>query len=80
MIMMADSMPLNTALTGQNLVYLGVQDGGHRLAHRLAEMGLTPGQPLEVVNRSGGPFIVSVRGTRLVLGRGMVRRILVRAT
>ena len=73
-------IPLRAALVGQNLVFAGLQDGGLRLAHRLAEIGLTPGAPLEVINRSPGPFIVAVRGARLVLGRGMVQKILVRPT
>ncbi len=70
-------MPLSVALVGQTVTFLGV-DGGNGITHRLAEMGLTPGERLEVVNRGPGPFIVDVRGTRLVLGQGMVDRIQVR--
>jgi len=41
-------------------------------------MGLVPGVEVEVVNSSAkGPFVVSVKGTRLILGRGMVSKILV---
>ena len=51
---------------------------GRRLTARLASMGLVPGVEVEVVNSSAkGPFIVSVKGTRLILGRGMVSKILV---
>ena len=53
--------------------------GGGTLAHRLAGMGLTPGVELRVV-RCIGPVIVEVRGGRLILGRGMVRRLFVRPT
>lgn len=71
-------MPLTSALTGQELVLLGV-NGGRRLQHRLAEMGLTPGTRMTVLTKgSPGPFIVLVRDSRLVLGHGMVHRILVR--
>ena len=72
------AMPLAMALVGQTVTLVAVISGGRGLMHRLAEMGLTPGESMEVINRGPGPFIVSVRGTRLVLGRGMVQRILVR--
>jgi ferrous iron transport protein A len=70
-------MPLTMALVGQTVAFVRAQ-GGRGLTHRLAEMGLTPGEAIHVLNRGPGPFIVVVRGTRLMLGRGMVHRILVR--
>ena len=69
-------MPLEMALVGQTVRFMGAR-GGQGLSHRLAEMGLTPGESMEVLNRGPGPFIVTVRGTRLILGRGMVGRIYV---
>ena len=52
--------------------------GGMRLQHRLAEMGLTPGMEFEVVaNNRGGPCVVLVKGTRMMIGRGMIDRIFV---
>ena len=48
------------------------------LAHRLADLGLTPGVPLEVVRDDGGPVLLAVRETRLALGRGMAQQILIR--
>ena len=51
---------------------------GRELTARLASMGLVPGTELEVISKSAtGPLIVSVGDTRLVLGRGMVNKILV---
>ena len=51
---------------------------GRGLTARLASMGLVPGVEVEVVNSSAkGPFVVSVKGARLILGRGMVSKILV---
>ena len=70
-------MPLAMALVGQNVRFM-TATGGAGLARRLAEMGLTPGEQMEVINRGPGPFIISVRGTKLVLGRGMVHKIFVR--
>jgi Fe2+ transport system protein FeoA len=50
--------------------------GGRQLRGRLAALGLLPGTELEVVQNSGhGPFVVSVRGSRIVIGRGMAARI-----
>ncbi len=71
-------MPLSMARVGQTVLFVAVAEGGYGLTHRLAEMGVTPGMRMVVLNQGPGPFIVSVRGTRLVLGRGMVERILVR--
>ena len=51
-------------------------EGGHALAHRLTAMGVRPGTILTVV-RGRGPMIVEAGGQRLVLGRGMLDRILV---
>lgn len=41
------------------------------VVHRLLEMGLTPGVELSVVQDSGGPMLVSVRGSRVALGRDL---------
>lgn len=72
------AMPLAMTLVGQRVTFAGVRNAGRGLAHRLAEMGLTPGENLEIINRGPGPFIISVKGSRFILGRGMVHRILVR--
>jgi len=72
-------MPLAMASVGQKVTLAEVQ-GGRDLQHRLAEMGLTPGAQFAVVNKGNpGPFIISVKGSRLMLGRGTVHRVMVRA-
>lgn len=43
--------------------------------HRLLELGLTPGTELRVVQDSGGPMLVSVRGSRVALGRDLAQRL-----
>jgi DtxR family Mn-dependent transcriptional regulator len=72
------TLPLANALVGQTVIFAGVHGGRESLLHRLAEMGLTSGVKMLVVNRGPGPFIIEARGSRLVLGQGMVERILVR--
>lgn len=71
-------MPLEKALVGQTVKLETVTNSDERLAHRLVEMGLTRGCRLEIINRGPGPFIVALRNSRLVLGRGMVNRMMVR--
>mgnify|MGYP001816900311 FL=1 len=52
--------------------------GGHGFLSRLASLGFTPGTHLRVVQNYGhGPIIVSVRDTRVALGRGEAEKILI---
>lgn len=50
-----------------------------RFERRLMDMGLTPGTPITVVKSAPfqGPIEVTLRGSRLALGRRMAHRILV---
>ncbi len=55
--------------------------GGRQLRTRLAALGLLPGTEIEVIQNSGkGPFVVSVRGSRIVIGRGMASQVEVDST
>ena len=68
-------MPLTKIGEGATAKVLNIT-GGRQLRGRLAALGLLPGTPLEVIQNSGqGPFIVDVRGSRIVIGRGMAARI-----
>jgi ferrous iron transport protein A len=52
--------------------------GGHQFLSRLAALGFTPGTRLRVTQNYGhGPIIVALRDTRVALGRGEARKILV---
>ncbi len=66
--------PLTMAPIGQD-VRLCKLCGGRRLAHRLAEMGLTPGVCLRIVQDAGGPLLISVRDSRIALGRGIASKL-----
>jgi Fe2+ transport system protein FeoA len=73
-------MPLASAVTGQ-VVRLASVSGGRGLQLRLAEMGLVPGVRFRVIARGApGPFIISVKDTRMVLGHGMAHRVRVHPT
>lgn len=50
---------------------------GKQLAHRLAELGLTPGVQMMVVQDAGGPLLIAVRDSRIALGRGVAHKLLV---
>jgi ferrous iron transport protein A len=44
------------------------------LAHRLTELGLTPGVELRVIRDTAGPMLVAVRGSRVALGRELAEK------
>ena len=71
-------MPLSMASPGTE-VKLVVIHGGRRLRQRLADLGLTPGTTLRVVQADfRGPLIVAFKDdARLALGRGMAHKIMV---
>lgn len=50
------------------------------LLHRLNELGLTAGVELRVVQDTGGPMLVSVRGSRVALGRELAEKLWVEVT
>jgi len=52
--------------------------GGHGMRRHLTDMGFVPGAVISVVGSHGGTCIVRVLDTRLMLGRGMAQRIIVR--
>ncbi len=50
---------------------------GKGKVRRLMEMGILPGEIVEVVSNTVGPVIVRVRGSMIAIGRGMASNILV---
>ena len=55
-------------------------EGGRSLLSRLATLGFTPGAPVTVVRRGEhGPMLVSLRGSRVALGREEAAHVLVTA-
>jgi len=70
-------MPLNIVQSGKRVYVVGM-NGGTGLQGKLAAMGLVPGTQIEVIkNLSPGPVIISVRGSRIMLGHGMAQKIMV---
>ena len=70
-------MSLSSVPSGKRVRLMTV-DAGRGLRARLAAMGLVPGVEIEVVRNTGrGPFVVAVKGSRVMLGRGMVQKVIV---
>ncbi len=70
------SNSLTQVATGRTVRVVGIEECSCGLANRLAAMGLTINVELRVVkNGHPGPFVVVVRDTKLVLGRGMAEKI-----
>jgi Fe2+ transport system protein FeoA len=49
-------------------------DIDHCVVRRLRELGLTPGVEVRVVQDAGGPMLLSVRGSRVALGRDLAEK------
>lgn len=72
------AMPLAMAQPGETVTVIGVR-AGWRLQRRLADMGLTPGVQIRVINsQMAGPLLIDLRGSRVGLGRGVAQKILVK--
>jgi DtxR family Mn-dependent transcriptional regulator len=56
--------------------------GGKRAVRRLIDMGLTPRTEIELTKSApfGGPIEISVRGSKLAIGRGIAGKIFVEAS
>lgn len=69
--------PLSTIQTGETVKLSGIE-AGRGLNNRLAAMGLVSNVEITVVsNGHPGPFVISAKGTRMMLGRGMADKIMV---
>jgi ferrous iron transport protein A len=71
-------MPLAMVSPGKLVTVAGVR-AGWGLQRRLADMGLTPGVQIRVLNsQMPSPVLIDLRGSRVALGRGVAQKILVK--
>ena len=71
-------IPLDSLPVGRQATIEAIE-GGRGLVSRLATLGFIPGQRVDMVQNFGvGPLIVVIQNTRVALGRGEARKILVR--
>jgi Fur family ferric uptake transcriptional regulator len=72
-------LPLSEAPRGERLVIARL-DGGPRARSRLMAMGLRMGDEVDVITNSGhGQVVIGVDYKRIVLGRGLARKLMVQA-
>ena len=69
-------IPLTMAAPGQTHCIRRIT-GRDAVRRRLSELGFAVGSPVVVVTQAGGNLILSVRDTRVALGRDMANRIMV---
>ncbi|TET17886.1 MAG: ferrous iron transport protein A [Dehalococcoidia bacterium] len=70
-------MPLSMVQSGESVQVAAIR-AGWGLQRRLADMGLTPGVRVKVINSQGrGPVVLDIRGSRLALGHGIAHKIMV---
>ncbi|RLC71385.1 MAG: ferrous iron transport protein A [Chloroflexi bacterium] len=75
--MTGQSMPLAMARPGELVTVIGVR-AGWGLQRRLADLGLTPGVQIRVINsQMPGPVLIDLRGSRVALGRGVAQKVMV---
>jgi Fe2+ transport system protein FeoA len=66
------------ASSGDEVEVIAVR-AGWGLQRRLADMGLTPGVQVRVINsQRPGPVVIDLRGSRLALGHGVAHKIMVK--
>jgi ferrous iron transport protein A len=69
--------PLSKVKAGETVKLAGIE-AGRGLNSRLASMGLVPNVEITVVSNSRpGPFMISVKNSRMMLGRGVAHKIMV---
>lgn len=68
---------LDQMKAGQSGIIIGI-DGGHGMVMRLNTMGIIPGKKITKISSQlmRGPVMIEVDRTRVALGFGMARRIL----
>ena len=71
------NMPLNAIGTGK-CAQVDSLEGGQIMCKKLMEMGMNTGSVIKMVKNDIGALIVKVGETRLVLGRGMAQKVIVR--
>jgi len=76
---MTNEISLNKLREGKVAEIISVI-GGRMVTKRLVDLGLIPGTKIKVLRKAPlwGPVEIEARGSRLVLGRGLASKILVK--
>jgi ferrous iron transport protein A len=69
--------PLSQVDEGQKVIVISIQ-GGRGIRGRLTALGLLPRTQITVLRNGGhGPFVISIKNSRMALGRGVADKIMV---
>ena len=69
--------PLSMVRAGETVKIVRIE-AGRGLNSRLAAMGLVPNVQIKVVrNNHPGPFVINIKDSKIMLGRGMAHKIMV---
>jgi len=72
-----EPVPLSSVEKGKKVRLVSVE-AGQSLKGRLTAMGLLPNVEIVVLNNEApGPFVIRVKDSKMVVGRGMAHKILV---
>lgn len=71
-------MQLTEAPDGKRIIVVRI-DGGRTARRKIMDLGIIPGVPVTVVKQDAGcPLILEVLGRRIMMGRGMAKKVHVR--
>ncbi len=69
--------PLSTVCNDESVTVVRIE-AGKGLVSRLTSLGVIPKTPLTVINNGHpGPFVIEVKKSRIILGKGMANKIIV---
>ncbi len=69
------TLPLSALSVGERALIVDIA-GGSKLKKKLSDMGLVINEKVEVLGKTG-PVILSVKGSRIAIGKGIAQKILV---
>ncbi len=71
------TIPLSNLAKGRRVKLVAV-NSGRKLKSHLYSLGLRPGATIEVIGKCGnGPLILRINDSKIMLGKGMARKIMV---
>ena len=73
--MQKEKINLLSGVNAGETVMVKAVKGGKGVVHRMNAMGIIAGTNIKLIRKSGGPYIIEARGSRVAIGKGMVSKI-----
>ncbi len=70
------NVPLTHLKAGEEGVVVNII-GGRGAVSKLLALGIVPGKRVRVLGNRGGAVLISINGSKFVLGRGMAMKVIV---